>query len=88
MGKIFENLFKKPQSQKKVQIYWQGDLMAIKKSNLLHMFIGKMLANMTQVSDVAPGPLVFRLAVPMPGCATRAAVLYPNGDICGLFVPS
>jgi hypothetical protein len=47
-GKIFENLFKKPHSQK-VQIYWQGDLMAIKKSNF---------ANMTQVSNVAPGPLL------------------------------
>jgi hypothetical protein len=34
--------------------------MAIKKSNLsLHVFICKILANMTQVSDVAPGPLVF-----------------------------
>jgi hypothetical protein len=27
MGEIFENPFKKPQSQKKVQIYWQGDLL-------------------------------------------------------------
>jgi hypothetical protein len=34
MGKIFENLLKNPQSQKKVEIYWQGDLMAIKKSNV------------------------------------------------------
>jgi hypothetical protein len=36
MGKVFENLFKNPQSQKKVQIYWQGDIhvMAIKKSNV------------------------------------------------------
>jgi hypothetical protein len=25
----------------------------------LHVFIGEILANMTQVSDVAPGPLVF-----------------------------
>jgi hypothetical protein len=58
MGKIFENLFKNPQSQTKVQIYWQGDLMAIKKSNVACVFIGKLLANMTQVSDVAPGPLV------------------------------
>jgi hypothetical protein len=24
----------------------------------LHLFIGEILANMTQVSDVAPGPLV------------------------------
>jgi hypothetical protein len=33
--------------------------MAIKKSNLsLHVFICEILANMTQVSDVAPGPLV------------------------------
>jgi hypothetical protein len=24
----------------------------------LHVFIGEILANMTQVSDVAPGPLV------------------------------
>jgi hypothetical protein len=54
MGKIFENLFKNPQSQKKVQFYWQDDLMAIKKN----AFIGEILANMTQVSDVAPGPLV------------------------------
>jgi hypothetical protein len=35
MGKIFENLFKNPQSKKKqFQIYWQGDVMAIKKSNV------------------------------------------------------
>jgi hypothetical protein len=34
MGKIFENLFKNPEPKKKVQIYWQGDLMAIKKSNV------------------------------------------------------
>jgi hypothetical protein len=26
----------------------------------LHVFIGEILADMTQVSDVAPGPLVFR----------------------------
>jgi hypothetical protein len=26
---------------------------------MLHVFIGEILANMTQVSDVAPGPLVF-----------------------------
>jgi hypothetical protein len=40
--------------------YLQGDLMAIKKGNLsLHVFICEILANMTQVSDVAPGPLVF-----------------------------
>jgi hypothetical protein len=25
----------------------------------LHVFKGEILANMTQVSDVAPGPLVF-----------------------------
>jgi hypothetical protein len=25
---------------------------------MLHVFIGEILANMTQVSDVAPGPLV------------------------------
>ena len=41
----------------KNEIYWQGDLMAIKKVTL-HVFIGQILANMTQVSDVAPGPLV------------------------------
>jgi hypothetical protein len=34
MGKIFENLFKNPQSEKKVKIYWQDDLMAIKKNNV------------------------------------------------------
>jgi hypothetical protein len=28
------------------------------------------------------------LAVPMPGCATTAAGLHPNGDICGAFLPS
>jgi hypothetical protein len=46
MGKIFENLLKIPLSQK--------------RSNkvTLHVFIGEILANMTQVSDVAPGPLV------------------------------
>jgi hypothetical protein len=32
LDESFENLFKNPQSLKKVQIYWQGDLMAIKKS--------------------------------------------------------
>jgi hypothetical protein len=26
---------------------------------MLHVFKGEILANMTQVSDVAPGPLVF-----------------------------
>jgi hypothetical protein len=26
---------------------------------MLHVFIGEILANMTQVSDVAPGPLVY-----------------------------
>jgi hypothetical protein len=31
MVKIFK---KNPQSQNKVQIYWQGDLMAIKKNNV------------------------------------------------------
>jgi hypothetical protein len=29
----------------------------------LHVFIGEILANMTQVSDVAPGPLVITLAL-------------------------
>jgi hypothetical protein len=29
------------------------------ESNILHVFIGEILANMTQVSDVAPGPLVY-----------------------------
>jgi hypothetical protein len=29
---------------------------------MLHVFIGEILANMTQVSDVAPGPLVRILA--------------------------
>jgi hypothetical protein len=28
---------------------------------MLHVFIGEILANMTQVSDVAPGPLVYWL---------------------------
>jgi hypothetical protein len=39
MGKIFENLFKKPLSQKKVQIYLQGDLIAIKKSNFVCVYM-------------------------------------------------
>jgi hypothetical protein len=30
---------------------------------MLHVFIGEILANMTQVSDVAPGPLVLFLLV-------------------------
>jgi hypothetical protein len=30
---------------------------------MLHVFIGEILASMTQVSDVAPGPLVFFLNV-------------------------
>jgi hypothetical protein len=44
----------------KKEIYWQCDLMAIKKSNVacVHRRIGEILANFTQVSDVAPGPLV------------------------------
>jgi hypothetical protein len=46
---------------KKVQIYWQGDPMAIKKSNFACVMIGKILANITQVSNVAPEPLVFEL---------------------------
>jgi hypothetical protein len=57
MGKIFENVFKKHWAKKKVQIYLQGDLMAVKKVTL-HVFICEILAKMTQVSDVAPGPLV------------------------------
>jgi hypothetical protein len=32
--------------------------MAIKRKVMLHVFIGEILADMTQVSDVAPGPLV------------------------------
>jgi hypothetical protein len=58
MGKIFENLFKNPQSQKKIQIYWQGDLMAIKKSTVACVHKRNISPNMTRVSDVAPGPLV------------------------------
>jgi hypothetical protein len=27
---------------------------------MLHVFLGEILANMTRVSDVAPGPLVFK----------------------------
>jgi hypothetical protein len=42
---------------KQVQIYLQGDLMA-KRKVTLHVFICEILANMTQVSDVALGPLV------------------------------
>jgi hypothetical protein len=42
---------------KKVQIYLQGDLMAIKKSKFALVGM-RISANMTQVSDVAPGPLV------------------------------
>jgi hypothetical protein len=36
-------------------IYWQCDLMAVNKSNVACVHI---LANMTQVSNVAPEPLV------------------------------
>jgi hypothetical protein len=36
-----------------IQIYLQAELMAIK-----NVFIGKILAYMTQVSDMASGPLV------------------------------
>jgi hypothetical protein len=50
--KIFS---KTHRAKKKVQIYWQGDLMTMKKSNIAYMFIGEILANVTQVSDVAPG---------------------------------
>jgi hypothetical protein len=38
MGKIFENLFKIPPSQK-VQIYLQSDLIAIKKSNFACIYM-------------------------------------------------
>jgi hypothetical protein len=31
---------------------------------MLHVFIGEILANMTQVSDVAPGPLVVHIRMP------------------------
>jgi hypothetical protein len=48
-----KNLFKNPQSQKKVQIYWQGDLMTMKNSNVACVHRWK-----TQVSDVVPGPVV------------------------------
>jgi hypothetical protein len=58
-GKIFENLFEETTEPKKVQIYLQGDLMVIKKKVTLYVFICEILANMTQVSNVAPGPLVF-----------------------------
>jgi hypothetical protein len=51
LGKIFS---KTHRAKTNIQIYWQGDLIAIK-----NVFIGKILANMTQVSDVAPVPLVF-----------------------------
>jgi hypothetical protein len=55
MGKTFENLFKKPLSQKKVQNYLQGDQMAIKKSNFACVY----MRNISQYnSDEAPGPLV------------------------------
>ena len=57
MGNIFENLLKNPQSEKKVKIYWQGDLMAIKKSNVACVH-RRNISQYTQVSDVAPGPLV------------------------------
>jgi hypothetical protein len=49
-------IFEKTHRAKKVQIYCQGDLMAIKKSNVL---IGEISANMTQESNVAPEPLVW-----------------------------
>jgi hypothetical protein len=49
-GGIFENPFKIPLSQK------SSNLLA--KKVTLHVFICEILANMTQVSDVAPGPLV------------------------------
>jgi hypothetical protein len=55
MGKIFENLLKKPKSQK-VQLFFQGDLMAIKKNSSACVYIRNI--NMTQVSDLAPGPVV------------------------------
>jgi hypothetical protein len=43
--------------KKEVQIYLQGDLMAIKKSNFACVYT-RNITNITQVSDVAPGPLV------------------------------
>jgi hypothetical protein len=56
-----ENFFKKLHRAKKVQIFLQGDLMAIKKSNFACVYIWEILANMTQVSDVALGSLVFSI---------------------------
>jgi hypothetical protein len=52
-GKSLKIFSKTHRAKTNIQIYWQGDLMAIK-----NVFIGKILANMTQVSNVAPGPLV------------------------------
>jgi hypothetical protein len=52
MGKIFENLFKNPLSQKKV-LYLQGDLMAIKKGNFACVY----MRNISQYdSDERCGP--------------------------------
>jgi hypothetical protein len=45
----------------KKEIYWECYLMAIQKSNVACVHIGGILANMTQVSDVAPGPLIYLL---------------------------
>jgi hypothetical protein len=40
MKKMFENLFKKHKwAKKKVQIYLQGDIMAIKKSNFACVYM-------------------------------------------------
>jgi hypothetical protein len=33
---------------------------------MLHVFIGEIIANMTQVSDAAPGPLVFKSVISQP----------------------
>jgi hypothetical protein len=71
MGKIFQNLFKTLLTQK-MQIWLEGELMqnpVIKvmvlelfgpelRKVILHVFLWEILAKMTQVSDVAPGPIV------------------------------
>jgi hypothetical protein len=50
----FEHLF----AHSKIWSHWQVGEWFIHVTLLLHVFIGEMLANMTQVSDMAPGPLV------------------------------
>jgi hypothetical protein len=51
---------------------------------MLHVFIGEILANMTQVSDVAPGPLVYNLLLFALLCITCKSCTAKSSEVIGL----